>query len=214
MSPIRHLPLPSRAVPGPRLEPLRRRSGTEPARLPAHPEPGEAGHYGVTDGANAGFDWPARAQPVREQAAAVGNRMLILVPIRPIFACIEERCGALPDLCAASSRISAAVGPSEGLARIGWAGRGIGVASERCWVYARVTGENSRSDTCRDEAMSEFIPITKIGLEGLKAELKRLLSEERPAVKKGRVHVARLYALFDFSVAPIARDDSANQLAD
>ncbi|MCZ6553125.1 MAG: transcription elongation factor GreA [SAR324 cluster bacterium] len=32
--------------------------------------------------------------------------------------------------------------------------------------------------------MSEFIPITKIGLEGLKAELKRLLSEDRPAVKK------------------------------
>ena len=32
--------------------------------------------------------------------------------------------------------------------------------------------------------MSESIPITKIGLEGLKAELKRLLTEDRPAVKK------------------------------
>ena len=32
--------------------------------------------------------------------------------------------------------------------------------------------------------MSEFVPITKSGLANLKAELRRLLTEDRPAIQK------------------------------
>ena len=84
---------------------------------------------------------PASAAPVREPAAAVGNRRLILMPIRPIFACIEDWAGALPELCGASPRIAAAVGRPERPLPVGRAGCGIGMARDRCRADGRATGK-------------------------------------------------------------------------